>query len=827
MRNLPTKKHTLKKSFLIIVILISFVIGIIYVYTSWRSYKSHEAREAIGQAEAAAVFIDPDIVRKLSGSKDDIQLPAYITLKKNLSDLAGNSEIEFAYLFTLKDSKLYFLVDSEPHGSEDYSPPGQEYSEATDQDLLPFVSGKSVLTDPITDRWGTWVSALVPIKDINTDEVIAVLGIDYAAKVWNADIYWHVAHSVIIVICIMLLLFVIYRLLASVQKNGSLSDKLRESESLFRTVFEQAPIGIALVRNQYDVTEINTEYLRITSRTKKEIISLNWADITHPDDLQKDLEKFELFKAGQISGYKMEKRYLKPDGTYSWVSMVIAPLDVTGDQRVSKGHLCIIMDINDQKITEEALRESERSKDVLLSHIPGIAYRCVYDKKWTMLYLSAGCYTLTGYKPEELINNQRLSFSDIICDEYRDILWREWARIIEQKTGFVYEYEITTATGERKWVVEMGQPVLDNNGEVEALEGIIIDVTVPKHAMLRAQYMADHDFLTDLNNRMYFEAAKQEIEKKQIVPVAVIMADINGMRLINDAFGQAEGDALIKKTAGVIKHCCIEDYTIARTGGDEFSILMPYCNIEEAENLVGRIREKCNEFNNSNQINGLIINLSIGYGIKQSPDQTIDSAVQEAEEYLIRHKLLERKSHHNAIMSSIMATMYARSYETEEHAERMSKLSKVIGKKLNLSEKNIVDLELLSILHDIGKIGIDDSILKKPGRLTQEEWFEMKKHPEIGYRIALSVPEFERVAEYVLCHHERWDGKGYPKGLKEDEIPLLSRIIAVVDAYDAMTEDRVYRKAMTHEEALKEISINAGTQFDPYIAGLFIDSVLD
>lgn len=816
------------KSLLVVGIIFFLVIGIIYIYSSWRNYKQHETGEAIGQVEAATAFIDSDQVRELSGSDDDIYLPAYNALKRDLMELANNNpEIEFAYLFSIKDEKVYFLVDSESPESEDYSPPGQEYYEATEQQKLPFSSGETLLTQPITDRWGYWISALAPIKDNKTGEVIAVLGIDYPAEIWNSNITGHVIHAVIIVISILLLLMVAYRLYGNVIKIGALSEKLRENESLFRSVFEQAPVGIALISNHNVITEINSEYQRILGRTKEEIISINWADITHPDDLDDDLMLFEQFKAGEISGYSMEKRYLKANGSYIWVFMVIAGISEANEKLGSGSHLCIIMDINDRKSTEESLRESERSKEVLLSHIPGIAYRCSYDEHWTMMYLSAGCYDLTGYKPEELINNHKLSFSDIICEEYRSILWGEWKRIIESKSNFYYEYEIMTATGEVKWVLEMGQPVLNKHGEVEALEGIILDITVPKQAMAKIQHMADHDFLTGLYNRKYFEEAKLNLDKQQIIPVTVIMADINGMRLINDAFGQAVGDTLIINTAEIIKKCCREDYVLARTGGDDFSILMPNTDVEDADIFIKYIRKEFEAFNASQKNQGLIINLSIGYGLKQTTEQRIESAVKEAEDYLYKNKILERKSHHNAILSSIMATMYARSNETELHAERLMKLSKIIGEKLNLPQKSFVDLELLSILHDIGKMGIDDHILKKPGPLNAEEWIEMKKHPEIGYRIALSVPDFERVAEYVLCHHERWDGKGYPQGLKGEEIPLLSRIIGVVDAYDAMTEDRVYRKAMTHAEALVEIKNNAGTQFDPFIADLFISSILE
>ena len=154
-------------------------------------------------------------------------------------------------------------------------------------------------------------------------------------------------------------------------------------------------------------------------------------------------------------------------------------------------------------------------------------------------------------------------------------------------------------------------------------------------------------------------------------------------------------------------------------------------------------------------------------------------------------------------------------------------LSKELGQALRLKDEDLVSLELVSTLHDIGKISIDRNILTKGGKLTEEEWAEIRRHPEVGYRIAQTVPELRRIAEYILCHHERWDGKGYPGGLSGESIPLLSRIIAIVDSYDAMTQDRSYRKAMTKEAAIEEIRRNAGTQFDPVIAGIFIEQVLN
>jgi len=184
------------------------------------------------------------------------------------------------------------------------------------------------------------------------------------------------------------------------------------------------------------------------------------------------------------------------------------------------------------------------------------------------------------------------------------------------------------------------------------------------------------------------------------------------------------------------------------------------------------------------------------------------------------------KSMHSSIISSIQATLFEKSHETQEHAERLVELSKSLGKALSLTDKQMKKLALLSTLHDIGKMSIDDQILSKPGKLTDEEWSEMKQHPEIGYRIAQASPDLRSIADYILSHHERWDGAGYPQGLRGESIPLLSRILLVVDAYDAMTQDKHYRKAMSRKAAITEIMKNAGTQFDFKISKIFVEKVL-
>jgi len=219
------------------------------------------------------------------------------------------------------------------------------------------------------------------------------------------------------------------------------------------------------------------------------------------------------------------------------------------------------------------------------------------------------------------------------------------------------------------------------------------------------------------------------------------------------------------------------------------------------------------------------LSISFGYATRTSLEESVESTFKVAEDLMYRRKILERKSLHSSVMCSIRATLFEKSHETEEHAQRLVDLSKQVGVILGLSDRELDELELSSALHDIGKMSIDQRILLKPGDLTANEWEQVKKHPETGCRIAMACMELSHIAEYILSHHERWDGKGYPHGLKGENIPLLSRIIAVVDAYDAMTQDRPYRKALSAEEAMAEVVRNAGTQFDPEIARVFIQVI--
>ena len=347
---------------------------------------------------------------------------------------------------------------------------------------------------------------------------------------------------------------------------------------------------------------------------------------------------------------------------------------------------------------------------------------------------------------------------------------------------------------------------------------VLTDISDLKEAMMSLEYMSRHDQLTGLKNRSYFETELQQMDRQENYPLGIIIGDVNGLKLINDAFGHASGDLLLKEAAAIISDTCPKDSLVARIGGDEFAIVLPRSCEDDLIKLIKAIRKNCLK------VSSLSTPLSIAFGfaLKTEAGLGINSIIKQADENMYKMKMLESRSIRSALIITLQKALEERNIETLEHMERTRQLGVSLGKKIGLPDYLLNDLSLLAILHDIGKLGIPDEILLKPGPLNAEEWKIMKTHCDKGFHIASSIPEMISIAEAILHHHEHWDGKGYPYGLHGEDIPLLSRMISIVDAFDVMTHDRPYHHAITPDEALEEIRSCAGSQFDPELAEVFI-----
>ncbi len=818
----PESRQKQKILQLISISLVVAILGGAYLFVAWTRYQLMFATEAIKQAETIETLLPVSHIAGLDESRRNQDLTEYNLIKEKLARLVERTSlIHYVYLVGRQDGEMIVLVDSNLADNPNFSPLENFTEELQDSGWMPFVSRQSILTKPIKNQWGTWIRALVPLPSSDDSQIVAILGLSYSARKWNAKVWQRMIPDIIIVVC---LFFLVITLAHLWQKNKMLAMQ----EALYRGIFEQAPIGVILQGSKS--SKLHAEYISINpmaeailGRNIADLAHTSWPEFTHPADLAAELPQFERFTQGEISSYSLEKRLIQPDGSLVWTNIKVA--DFSGSPLYDSMYLCLLEDISGRKESEEALEESERSKSVLISHLPGMAYRCKFDRLWTMEFVSAGSEVLTGYKPDDLIENRVIAFSEIISAEYRDVLWDEWTRSLAQQEKYSHEYEIITRFGERKWVLELGQGIYDTKGDVTALEGIILDISDQKMKEQQINYLREHDFLTGLYNRNYLDQAKKLLDQPEYWPLSILICDVDGLRMINGAYGHAEGDRLLAETAKLIQSCCRENDTLGRMSGGEFMLLLPNTDEKAAKQITQDILATVDGFNQSRLEYLYEISLSIGLGSKYTDAQSIAETIMVAEEALRGKKLLKQNSIHSAIVSSIMATLYAKSQETEEHGQRLGRICQIIGKQLGLGQKDLDDLQLLSKLHDIGKIGIDNRILNKPGKLCKEEWEDMKQHPEIGYRIAMATPRLEHIAKYILHHHERWDGRGYPQGLAGEEIPLVARVLALADAYDAMTENRIYRKALSKEAALQEITANAGTQFDPTIAELFVRTI--
>lgn len=340
--------------------------------------------------------------------------------------------------------------------------------------------------------------------------------------------------------------------------------KLHDQSITFDTIFLQAPIGIAISYKypraggtDEEHVVINPAFHEITGRTEAEMRSVGWVDYTHPEDAALEKQLYSDLMMQKIKSYAMDKRYIKPDGTQVWVHVVVSPLFLSEEH--NNNYVCLIQNINERKMAEEALKESERSKSVLLSHLPGLAYRCNYDKDWTMLYVSEGCLELTGYAPESLLYNRDLSFNDIIMPKYRDILWGEWERKLSERGSMIYEYEIMTASGETKWVLEMGEGIFNDNCEIIALEGVIIDISARKRFEEELLFNSAHNNWTGLYNQIYLEnLLRQDADSYAKNPRALMLINLREVHSLSVAYGFHYSQELIKSAAERLSTFCSE-----------------------------------------------------------------------------------------------------------------------------------------------------------------------------------------------------------------------------------------------------------------------------
>ncbi len=581
---------------------------------------------------------------------------------------------------------------------------------------------------------------------------------------------------------------------------------LSVSEVRYRRLFESAQDGILILdADSGKINDVNPFLINLLGYSKNELIEKTVWEIGAFKDIIANKDNFKELQSEKYIRYEDLPLQTK-DGKRIEVEFVSNVYSADNKDVIQ----CNIRDITERVKIEEALKESENRYISYIENAPDGVF--ITDEKCQYIEVNRAASEMTEFSKNELI---KMKISDLLVGDSKAACKNHFTSIIKNGSA-KGEFQYRRKNGSIRWwsidAVKLSE---------YRILGFAKDITSRKKAEEGLLHLSYYDQLTGIYNRRFFEEELIRLDTKRNLPLSIIMGDINGLKLVNDSFGHANGDEYIKETAKIIKTACRADDIVARLGGDEFVILLPKSDADEAAMLIGRIEKQILKHKVGN------INLSVSFGLdtKQNEEQEILGILANAENHMYRHKIHEHSSIRGKTIDIIMNTLFEKSSRESLHSKRVSTICESIASKMNFEKSDVSQIRTAGLVHDIGKIGIDETILNKNGSLSDYEFIEIQKHSEAGWRILSSSIEFSEVAEFVLNHHEKFDGSGYPSGKKGEEIPIESRIIAIANAYDAMTSDRSYRNKISDKEAKKEIKRCCGTQFDPQIAELFINDV--
>lgn len=479
----------------------------------------------------------------------------------------------------------------------------------------------------------------------------------------------------------------------------------------------------------------------------------------------------------------------------------------TNDQRIYALFTRSLEDALSRKLIRESLRYSEKKYRDILAHMQEGYYEI--DLRGRIEFCNTALYDFLGYKFGELAGINMLT----LCEDRRQVLEtfiQVWNNKQPKRLNVIKmkRKDGSTCYGE----ISIGL-TKDKANKIVGFNGLVRDITERVQYQHKLEFLSWHDVLTELYNRTYFEQQLARKMDRASYPVSLLIADLDGLKIINDSMGHPTGDRLLRVFADIFKTSVGDAGVAARLGGDEFGAILPNCDEQQATKLINEMRQLIAEYNLENK--ALPLSISLGVATAETQAISLNDIYIRADDQMLHDKLFRSDTVKTEIVKTLMAALAERDYITHGHDDRLEKICLLIAKRLNLSDQHLKNLSLLAKVHDLGKVGIPDSILSKPSSLTEYEWGIMKQHPEKGYRIATSSPHLAGISRLILCHHERWDGLGYPLGLGQKEIPIECRIFAIADTFDSMISDRPYRTPASYQGAIDEIKSNAGTQFDP------------
>jgi len=603
--------------------------------------------------------------------------------------------------------------------------------------------------------------------------------------------------------------------LEELEENKRRLDKahqeLLSSEARYRSIVENIEDGYYEVDLVGNYTFSNPYLQKFLGFNRDEMLGVNYRSFMDEENAIKVKEAFNKVYRSHQTIREFGWYILDKEGNRFYVETTVSPIIENNSVLGFRG---IIRDLTRRKQDQEALRSSEARYRAIVED--QTEFICRFKSDGSLTFVNEAYCRYFKKSREELIGSY---FLPHIFEADRPIVEAAIAGLNREEPVSSTEIRVVV-DGEIYWHHWSHRVIYDENGCLVNLQSVGRDISEMKEAVEELEYLSMHDSLTGLYNRFYFEEEMRRLESSRFNPVAMIIFDVDGLKLVNDTLGHKKGDQLLITAADIISKSFRQGDVVARVGGDEFGVLLPKTPGHLVEEALKRISEQIKIYNQKHP--ELPLSISTGYAVRNDELGTMNDIFKEADNKMYRQKLHSRQSTRSVLVQTLMKALEARDFITEGHGDRLQILVGDMAEVLYLPDARVKDLRLLAQFHDIGKVGVPDAILFKKGPLNRKEYAEMQRHSEIGHRIALSAPDLVLIADWILKHHEWWNGQGYPLGLKEEEIPLECRILAIADAYDAMTHDRPYRQAMSQEAAVREIAKASGIQFDPVLVQKFL-----
>jgi diguanylate cyclase (GGDEF)-like protein/PAS domain S-box-containing protein len=654
--------------------------------------------------------------------------------------------------------------------------------------------------------------------------------------------------------------------LSRIAEQIQAKEDLQRSRNQLSITLDSIGDGVIVTDAIAKITRINPQAEKLTGWSEKEALGRDFHEVFHIVNSKTGESVpnpvYRVIKTGETQGLESDTILVARDGTKRHIADSAAPIRDYNDKIFSV--IMVFSDVTERKDAEESLKyqlgfqkmlaevsnafsilPSDQLEESIQHSLRQIREFFQIEKSYVFQFSENGKQMINTYERntevaepqidriqnisvdafpwwiEQIKNKKNVIIPDVeslpqeaeaVKKELRSQGIRSLLSIPMLKNGIVFGFLGMAGIKEEKTWTE-NQIML-----LTIVTELVSNAYTRKMAEEKVRYQSLHDGLTGLHNRVYMEDEMERLDTDRQLPIGLVMADSNSLKLINDAFGHEAGDEMLKLTAEILRSSCREEDIIARWGGDEFVILLPQTTEEEVKAICQRVSEKSKE----THVKGVPISMALGFVIKNSTNQVMDELLIEAEEIMYKHKLEESKWVTSSVIESLLKNLRGKSFESKAHYSVMQDIAQRIGMEMGLSQQEFARLELLILLHDIGEVNISQEILNKKGPLTPDERKEIKKHPEIGYRIVHATVEYAHVAADTLSHHERLDGLGYPQGLKGKDIPLLARILAIADAYEVMSSGRPYKKAMPWVEIVAEMKRCSGFQFDSEIIEIFM-----